>query len=174
MSNGSSNGVCPACQGRGVLANPSARQMQVCPLCGGTGQKQQQPFMVPYWYVLPNAVLTALQTGINVTQTTDQDADFEWIWIMANSTGIYSVQLTDPSTGRQLSNAPVNGENFAGTAQLPFPLVEPYVWARATVIKATFNDRSNAGNTVQIVLGGYKLYPRTAPQQGSSGQIVSA
>lgn len=166
--------TCPACQGRGVIANPMQRGMQVCPLCGGSGVKQAQPFRVPFWYVLPNAVLTANQAGLTITQSIDQDADFEWIWIMANSTGTWSVTLTDPSTGRQLSSAAVNGENFAGTAQLPAVLVEPYIWARSTVMKAVFNDRSGGGNTVQLVLGGYKLYPQDAPMQGSSGAIVQA
>lgn len=164
---------CPACNGRGVLNNGRG-QAQVCPLCNGDGVKQLAPFRVPFDYVLPNAVLTANQVGVVVTQVVDQDADFEWIWIASSQTGIYSVTLRDPSTGRDMSTAPVNGENYSGTAQLPFPLVEPYVWARTSVIKATFNDRSGAGNTVQLVLRGYKLYPRNAPMQGSQGAIVQA
>lgn len=166
--------ACPACAGRGVLPNPAARQMQVCPLCNGAGIKQQQPFRVPFDYVLPNAVLIANQVGVVVSQQIDQDSDMEVIWIVSNQTGLYSVTLRDPSTGRDMSTAPVNGENFAGTAQLPFPLVEPYVWARTSTIKATFNDRSGAGNTIQLVLKGYKLYPRGAPMQGSQGAIVNA
>lgn len=135
---------------------------------------QQQPIRVPFDLVLPNAVLTANQTGLPVNVQIPQDADFEAIWIVANSTGLYSVQLQDPSTGRFLSNSAVNGENFAGTAQLPFPLIEPYVWARSALVNAIFNDRSGSGNTVQLVIRGYRLYPRSNPAQGSQGQIVQA
>lgn len=174
MPSQSANVTCQACGGRGVLQNPAGKNMQVCPLCSGQGQKQAAPFRVPFWYVLPNAVLTALQQGVVITQTVDQDADFEWIWIMSTQTGNYSVTIRDSSTGRDLSNSPINNTNFAGDAKLPFPLIEPYVWARSGVIKATFNDLSNAGNTVQLVLGGYKLYPAGAPMQGSAGAIVAA
>lgn len=165
---------CPSCRGRGVL--PTRSGNQVCPNCKGTGVIEQQPIRVPFDLVLPNAVLTALQQGVPQQQQVDQDADFEWVFTVANSTGLFSVQLTDPSTGRTLNsaNTPVNGENFAGTAQNPFPLVEPYVWPRSGVVKALFNDRSNAGNTIQLVLRGYKLYPRNNPAQGSQGALVQA
>jgi len=165
--------ICPSCGGKGAMRTGRGDN-QICPNCKGQGVIEQQPIRVPYDLVLPNAVLTALQAGVIVTQQIDQDADFEWVFTVANSTGLFSVQLTDPSTGRVLSTANVNGENFAGTAQLPFPLVEPYTWARSSIVKASFTDRSNAGNTVQLVLRGYKLYPRNNPAQGSQGAIVQA
>ncbi len=166
--------TCPSCKGKGVLPAPQRNQNQVCPNCNGTGAIQLPPIRVPFDLVLPNAVLTALQAGVISNQQIDQDSDFEWVWTVANSTGTFSVLLTDTSTGRLLSNANVNGENFAGTAQLPFPLVEPYIWARSSLVKASFTDRSNAGNTVQLVLRGYKLFPRNNPMQGSQGAIVTA
>ena len=127
---------------------------------------------VPFDYAFPNAVLTANQVGLQDPLVFDFDADFEHIWTVANSTGLFSVLITDRSANRQLSNAPINGENFAGTAALPFPLVEPYIWARSAAVLATFNDRSGAGNTVQLVFRGYKLFSAAAPQQGSQGAIV--
>jgi hypothetical protein len=165
--------LCPSCKGKGVLPNGRGGY-QPCPNCGGNGYIQLQPIRVPYDLVLPNAVLAANQQGLSVSQQVDQDADFEWVFTVANSTGLYSVAILDPSTGRQLSTSAVNGENFAGSAQLPFPLVEPYVWARSSVVRATLNDRSGGGNTVQLVLRGYKLYPRNNPAQGSQGAIVTA
>ena len=149
-------------------------QAQVCPMCGGTGVQESQPIRVPFDFVLPNAVLTGSQAGLAVTQQFDQDADFEAIFIEASSTGLFSVQIFDSSTGRPLSTIAVNGENFAGTAQLPRVYVEPYVWARSSTFRAVFNDRSGAGNTVQLVLSGYKLYPRSNPAQGSQGAILQA
>ncbi len=147
---------------------------QVCPTCAGQAVVEQQPIRVPFDLVMPNAVLTALQSGLVVTQQLDQDADLEVLSYEFNSTGTMSFQILDPSTGRVLSNSAVNGENGAGTAQLPRVLVEPYVWARSSVVKITFNDRSNAGNTVQFVFSGYKLYPRSNPAQGAQGAIVQA
>jgi hypothetical protein len=163
--------ACPSCRGGGVLRNAFG-QNQVCPNCGGTGTKGQQVIRVPFDYAFPNAVLTASQQGLQDPMQFDQDADFEQIWWVSSQTGIYSVSIRDGSTGRVFSNNPVNGENFAGTAAFPFPLVEPYIWARAGTVIATFNDRSAAGNTVQLVMRGYKLFPASAPQQGSSGAIV--
>lgn len=164
--------TCPPCRGTGILGQPP--RAQACPKCNGTGQLQQQPIRVPYDLVIPNVVLTALQAGVPGQQQIDQDADFEWIETVSTQTGIYSVQLFDPSTGRQLSTAAVNSLNFAGTAQLPHVLVEPYTWARASVVRGVFNDLSNAGNTIQLVLRGYKLYPRNNPAQGSQGAIIQA
>lgn len=164
--------TCPSCSGKGTLPMRNGAN-QVCPNCGGTGQKQQV-LRVPYDYVFDTAVLTALQQGLAVPLRFEYDADFEHIWTVSSQTGIYSVQIKDGSTNRALSNNPVNGENFAGTAALPWPLVEPYVWARSSTVIATFNDRSNAGNDVQLVFRGYKLFPAQAPQQGSAGTIIPA
>jgi|SRR5947209_5689643 len=164
--------TCRPCQGTGILGSPP--RAQACPKCNGTGANQMQPIRVPFDLVLPNAVLTALQAGVVAQQQIDQDADFEWIETVSTQTGIYSVQLKDPSTGRFLSNANVNSLNFAGTAQLPHVLIEPYIWPRSSIVLALFTDLSNAGNTVQLVLRGYKLYPRNNPAQGSQGAILQA
>jgi hypothetical protein len=169
--NGSSGGTCPSCGGRGVVQSGRGNP-QLCPNCGGSGTKSPPVIRVPFDYVFPSAVLTALQQNLQDPLTFDYDADFEHIWTVASSTGIFSVTITDKSANRQLSNAPVNGENFAGSAALPFPLVEPYIWARAATVLATFNDRSGGGNTVQLVFRGYKLYPAVTQQQGSQGVIV--
>lgn len=164
-------GNCPSCRGMGVLNNARG-QTQICPNCGGSGTKAPAVIRVPFDYAFPNAVLTALQLGLISVLQFDFDADFEHIWTVASATGLFSVTVTDNSTNRQLMNAAINGENYAGTAALPWPLVEPYVWARSTTAQASFNDRSGGGNTIQLVYRGYKLYPANAPQQGSSGTIV--
>lgn len=164
--------LCRQCGGAGRTATPNGRQWQQCQACGGSGQNQQV-FRVPFDYVWPSMVLTALQANLPFTLQIDQDSDFEWIWTVGDRTGAYKIQLRDGSTGRTLSNTQVNDDNFAGTAQLPFPLVEPYLIARSTSMQATVTDLSNAGNTIQLVFRGYKLFPVAAPQQGSSGMIVN-
>lgn len=163
--------TCPACRGRAVLNNARG-QAQVCPVCGGTGSAASNPYRIPFDYPF-NAVIAAGFGTTTVTLTIDQDSDFEHIFWVANGSGLFNVQISDTSTGRKLSNVPINGENFAGTAQNPFPLIEPYIWARSASVSAVFVDRSGNANTIQLTMKGYKLFPQNAPQQGSSGAVIS-
>jgi hypothetical protein len=181
--NGSSNGTtCKTCGGRGIIAAPNGKMWQTCPTCNGTGQQAQDVIRVP-WSLQWNVTLTPGQQNVPVVTQQDSDADFEWIYTTATSVlangaaGLYAVQLKDNSTGRVLSSGFVNGELFAGTAQLPFVLPEPYLISRTATIQANFNERSNVGgenNTIQLVAHGYKLFPAAAPMQGSAGAIVAA
>jgi hypothetical protein len=107
-----------------------------------------------YFYPL-SVTLTANGTAV-ATVTIDNDADFLWDRIIASSTGLYSVQLTDRFSSRPLMPVNINGENLAGTAQLPFWLPVPYKIRRNSTIQGSFTDRSGAGNTVQFVLAGRK------------------
>jgi hypothetical protein len=160
---------CRTCGGRGAVTN-AARQTQTCPNCSGSGTQPQQVYRVVFDYVFPSLTLAALASGNSVLQM-QADADFEWVFVVASRTGPYTVQIQDGSTGRYLSNSPINDVNFAGTAQLPFPLVEPYLLARSSSIQAAITDTSGAGNTIQLVLRGYKLFPQNAMAQGAAGQV---
>ncbi len=163
--------VCPACNGTRMIPNPAmGGRMQVCPLCEGRGNVLEQPIRVPYDYPV-GGVVGALGV-LTPTLQIQQDADFEWVWTVATRTAAgLTVQVEDAATGRRLMSAPINIDNFAGTAQLPFPLVEPYIVARTSNLNWTFTDTSGAPNTVQLVLRGYKLFPQQAPEQGSSGLV---
>lgn len=113
---------------------------------------------LPFWYTIqPAAALTALQLGVVASVQIDNDADFEWRWLIANSTGSFSVTLLDKYTSRPLSTVPINNVNLFGTAQLPFILPKPYTLRRNSTMQATLNDTSNAGNTIQLCLVGYKV-----------------
>jgi hypothetical protein len=134
--------------------------------------QQQVPLRVPFDYVIDSVV--PLNGTTTVPRQFDEDADFEWVMTVATRTDPrMTVQLTDSATGRVLTSNPVNIDNFAGTAALPFPLVEPYVIARSSSMRFVFAETSGAQNTVQIVLRGYKLYPSNAPAQGASGLVQS-
>ena len=179
--NKNGNATCPSCGGRGVIATPNGKQWQGCPNCGGEGMKQNV-IRVP-WSLQFNVVLTPGQLNVPVIVNQDTDADMEWIYttatsILTNGTaGLFSVTPLDLATGRQLSQAPVNGELYSGTGQLPFVLPEPYIISRGSAFKHTFNERSAIGgqnNTVQLVIHGYKLFPASAPMQGSAGAIAPA
>lgn len=131
---------------------------------------QSEAIRVPFQYVL-NAVLLANQALPGAIQI-QQDSDFEWIFRIATQTGTFTVQITDLATGRVLMSAPVNNANYFGTAQLPMPNLEPYIFARSSSIGVLITDTSGAGNTVQIVFDGYKLFPKDRQGQGSSGALV--
>lgn len=132
------------------------------------------PLRIPFDYVV-NAVVPLNSTGFQVSLQIQQDADFEIVFIVGTRTDARAdVTMQDGATGRSFMNAPVNVDNFFGTAQLPFPLVEPYIIARSTSVNFTFRDTSGAQNTIQLVLRGYKLFPQGNPAQGSSGLITSA
>lgn len=141
-------------------------------------EQTQEILRVPDCYVL-DAVLTALQS-LSFTIQIQQKADFEWVQRIASSTGRFKVQIVDAATGRNLiTNASTanantaNDQNYFGTAQLPNPLLQPYVFARSSSIQVTLTDTSNAGNTIQVVFDGFDLYPAGSPGQGASGALVS-
>jgi len=150
--------TCPTCSGAGAVQNIKTGQGQQCPACGGTGQVSGGFDDQDFWYPINPTQLTALQLGVNATVTIDNDADFLCDRFIASSTGIFSVTLTDKFRSRPFSpNTAINGENFAGTAQLPLWLPNPFVIRKNAVVLGVFNDRSGANNTIQFCLVGRKL-----------------
>ncbi len=173
--------ICDKCKGQGLLHN--GQQLQKCPMCEGSGTAQLTPARIPVWYNVPTQAIGALAT-VPFTLQINQNADFEWVFTMATWTSaLLNVSLTDGSTGRAITQAQ-NTQNqsgvgvcpinlFAGpNAGSPFPLLEPYVLARATSVQFYFTDLSGATNTLNLVLQGFQLVPQNAMQQGSAGRIV--
>ncbi len=152
-----SNTTCPMCGGRGGVSNALTGSPEKCPLCQGTTMISKGLTDQLFFYALNPPQLTALQQNVLTTVTIDNDADFEWRWIIASSTGTYSVTLQDNYAASPLMAGAINGENLAGTAQLPFVLPKPYPLYRTSTLKAFFNDRSGSNNTIQFLLAGYKL-----------------
>jgi hypothetical protein len=145
-------------------------------------QDTQDVLRVPDAYVL-SAALTASQT-LQFTLQIQQKADFEWVNRIAKSDGTFRVQIQDGATGRNLitNNPPagsvippntVDADNYFGTAQLPNPLLQPYVFARASSILVTLIDTSAAPNNIELCFDGFDLYPASTPSQGSSGALVN-
>jgi hypothetical protein len=149
--------TCPTCSGAGAVQNVKTGQGQQCPACQGAGTVSggydDQDFFYP---ILPPA-LTANQLGVLASVTIDNDADFLCDRFIASSTGLFSVELLDKFRSRPFQTAPINGENIAGTAQLPLWLPNPFLIRKNAVIQGKFNDRSGAGNTIQFLLVGRKL-----------------
>ncbi|HVC00308.1 MAG TPA: hypothetical protein VNJ12_13395 [Candidatus Dormibacteraeota bacterium] len=163
--------TCPTCSGQGAVANQQTGSPETCPNCQGTGATSTGLADLPFWYLI-NVTLTSGQLNVGGSVTVDNDADFEWRWLISTSilatgaAGLFSIQLTDrftsrPMTGASGANASnfVNGENMFGTAQLPFTLPKPYLLRRTSTVAVLLNERSAAGvnNNVQLALVGYKL-----------------
>jgi hypothetical protein len=150
--------TCPACTGAGKLTNTVTGKPVNCPLCNGQGTISSTGMGdLVFDYVFSPPQLTANEQGITATVNISNDYDFEVTEIKASSTGLFSVQLQDQFRNTIISSAPINGENFSGTAQLPRVLFKPWKLLRTSTVLATFNDRSGADNTIQLSLGGYKI-----------------
>jgi hypothetical protein len=111
-------------------------------------------------YVFNPAQLTANQVGVQAVVQLDKDFDFLLDRYTATSTGLYSVYLQDSSRGIPLMsslNAPLFGENIAGSASLPYWLGKKMRLPKGTILSATFNDRSGALNTIVFTLVGKKV-----------------
>lgn len=120
-------------------------------------------YAMPPTQVAGNAVL-------NTAIVINADADFQAIWLIANSTGAFNCIFSDGSTGRQFMSTAVRNTNLFGTAQNPFPMLPPYVFKRQGSIILQLTDVSGAPNTIQVVFSGKKIFP--TPQSGSAGTIV--
>jgi hypothetical protein len=149
--------TCPTCGGKGAVQNAKTGSPEVCPTCSGSGQISVGFDDLIFWYPINPPQLAANAQAVQGSVQIDNDSDFEWRFIMASSTGLYSVTLTDRFTARPLMPSAINGELVAGTAQLPFILPKPYLLRRTSSLLGSFNDRSAALNTIQFALGGYKL-----------------
>lgn len=113
-----------------------------------------------FTYVFNPPQLAANQVGAQAVMQLDKDFDFLLDRYTATSTGLYSVYLQDSSRGIPLMsslNAPVFGENIAGSAALPSWLAKKMRIPKGTILTATFNDRSGALNTIVFALVGKKV-----------------
>lgn len=112
------------------------------------------------------------------------DADFECWWRIASRTSNQlKVLMNEQATNRQFigttaspqaGSGTFNGifiDNWAGTVQggAAFPLAVPYIMPATRVYQFLLTDLSGGNNTVQIVLSGFKLWPRPSAPPASSG-----
>lgn len=120
---------------------------------------------IPFDYVV-TATLLANAAGTAILQI-NQDADFELHNILGTSTqdavtdqhsNNFTVLWKDTSTGRQFSNAAVPQKLFCGPSNNSLREFRPILLSRQTNLEFNFVDTSGAGNTVTIVLKGYKVF----------------
>lgn len=125
-------------------------------------------------YVLDRVVPASVVQDPNNLQILS-DADFECWWLGASRTSaLLKVLMNEQATNRQFianTASPTSGsgtfngiliDNWAGQVSnnALFPLAVPYVMPATRVYQFLFTDTSAAPNTVQIVLRGFKLWPR--------------
>jgi hypothetical protein len=110
---------------------------------------------VPFRYALDPVVLAG--NGVAQSQVQILDNPFKCNFLMASSTGRFLAQIFDGATKRPFSNVQVVDTLQFGTAQNPFPLLQPYVFGRRGQIMVQFTDISGAGNTIRVVFDGVEL-----------------
>jgi hypothetical protein len=99
----------------------------------------------------------------------DSDADFQLLMILGTATtvALLTIQVTEGGAGGLAwQSAPVNFNNFCGTAQLPFPAgLIPQLLPKKRVYSFIVINGSAGANPVQIDFWGYKLYPAAQAAQ---------
>lgn len=102
----------------------------------------------------------------------DSDADFQLLWLIGSRTSpLATINVTEGGAGGlSWMSAPVNVDNFFGTAQLPFPVgLIPQLLPKKRVYVIQTTDKSGTANTIQVIFEGYKLYPlEMAAQVGAA------
>jgi hypothetical protein len=135
-----------------------------------------------FTYVLDRAVPANAVQDPNALQILS-DADFEWWWLGGSRTAVGAAPfvkvLKEQATGRdfvgtspqaQAGGAVFNGiniDNWFGTAagNALLPLAVPYIMPATRVYSFYFTDSSGGNiNTVQVILSGFKLWPRPSAQ----------
>jgi len=112
-------------------------------------------------YYAYDKVLTANQELGNEGITIDADSDFMWLAVHGTQTGNYELRFRYSGNARYESNSRIRNANRVGTAQFPVPVFPRMLCPAGSRLGIDIKDLSGAGNTVQIVLVGMRLY-RTA------------
>jgi len=98
----------------------------------------------------------------------DSDADFQLLMLVGSRTSASAtIEITEGgSGGLSWQSAPVNIDNFLGTAQLPFPAgLIPQLMPKKRVYIVKTVDTSGAANAIQVDFWGYKLFPASQAAQ---------
>ncbi len=121
-----------------------------------------------FHYII-NFAFTAAATLTGTIQI-DSDADFELLMVLGSrDQNAVTIQVTEGGAGGLAwQSAPVNIDNFLGTAQLPFPAgLIPQLLPKKRVYQFTVVNSYAGTNNIQIDFWGYKLFP--APQAAQLG-----
>ena len=98
----------------------------------------------------------------------DSDADFQLLMLLGSrDNNALTIFVTEGGAGGLAwMSAPVNIDNFLGTAQLPFPAgLIPQLLPKKRVYQFSVVNTAGGANNVQIDFWGYKLYPAAQAAQ---------
>lgn len=118
-------------------------------------------FIAKEFHYITNFAFAASGT-LSGTLQIDSDADFQLLMVQGTrDNAAVTVEVTEGGAGGLAwQSAPVNIDNFMGTAQLPFPAgLIPQLLPKKRVYKFSLVNTSGGANNVQIDFWGYKLYP---------------
>jgi hypothetical protein len=106
----------------------------------------------------------------NLTQQIqiDSDADFQVINLIGSRDNVgLQVEITEGGAGGlSWQSAPVNFDNFFGTAQLPFPFgLIPQLLPKKRVYVIKITNTTGGLLNAQVIFDGYKLFPIAAAAQ---------
>ena len=149
--------TCKSCHGSGSLQTANG-QIMGCAACQGTGQ-QNRAEVSPFDYVFEYTVPASGSVAISV-QILSYDFLLKWL-IAYTATPTDKIQVQD-NNGVVWSNAPLQIQNFAGSAQLPFPLQPNLTLLKNTILTMTITG--TAADTGEIVLRGINLAAAAATQ----------
>ena len=129
--------------------------------------RRRQYLSVPYFYTT-NIAPVAIGAGLSVQATIDIGTDHHFdLWkISAVSTGRFSLQITDATTGEPLIEGfdgtafPISSGLFIGDANFPWNLAEPRQYKKGTRLLLDFTDLSAAPNSVFLTLSGRMIADR--------------
>jgi len=113
----------------------------------------------PYDYVLPGALgtLTALQ-ALQGSISLDTDADWLMLgWYVSTATGAFQIKLED-DTGYNLQSGYLNSGAISTDPAEPTVFSPSHPFHAGGQILIYIQDLSDAGNVIQIVFKGMKLY----------------
>lgn len=123
----------------------------------------QDGFFLKFFQYIANFAFVASATIVQTIQI-DSDADFELYWLEGSrDNAAVTIEVTEGGAGGiAWSSAPVNIDNFLGTAQLPFPVgLIPQLLPKKRIYTIRAVNTSGGANNVQIAFTGYKRYPGT-------------
>ncbi len=135
----------------------------------------QDGFFLKYFEYVVNFAFAANGTLAGTIQI-DSDADFELYYLIGSrdNAAVTVLVAEGGAGGIQWMSAPVNIDNFLGTAQLPFPIgLIPQLLPKKRVYALTLVNSSGGANNVQIIFSGYKKFPASqvaavgAPEQAA-------
>lgn len=114
----------------------------------------------PVYYDYPeDIVLTGGATNVQDVIKTDTDAPFHLCAIIANVYTSIQVSLQINVNGvYYMSEFPILLGNLASDPAAPPPVLGKFIIPAGANINFVFNELSGAGNTLQLILRGMKLY----------------